>query len=497
MITRRGTFRLLGVTTFLVLSNFFAAPVTTEGAENVLRRKPAASKSGQSEVKQRQIQVAHAKVRSRIDADAAAVPSQPRSMVAKAAYGEVLADPPVSPLDGNLVKAEIQQVGFLETHGCGPVCDCGNCDAACGVEPVCGTEFYGDEPACGFEVGCGVGAALTKLGPRVCNITGCDGCVECAEAACGVEGIIGDPGCGLESGGQCGCDACMSACDVGHIPLCLPFVRVNWNRFQFFVGMQGFKGPLNFTPISATNANLRSGSGSFGFYQGFNESRDLKKLFGCDLAAQLGLRATQTNLTGSEFTRETRHQIFLTAGLFRRVDCGLQYGAVVDYLNSDWYFQGNLTQLRSELSWKGRGAHVWGFQNMARLSKDNSGTVANVAGTQVLGSIRFRSTTQYRFFYRRLLNSSGQWDTFLGFTDNDDGLLGSTINLPLRRNLVLQTGGTFLVPREGSSSGAHQEESWNISLGLMYRPGGPMGCGRYCRPMFDVADNGTFMVDFR
>ncbi len=82
-----------------------------------------------------------------------------------------------------------------------------------------------------------------------------------------------------------------------------------------------------------------------------------------------------------------------------------------------------------------------------------------------------------------------------GWTDNDDGILGSTLSLPLRRNLVLSTGATYLIPNEGANNGGYEEEGWNIALGLIYRPGGPKGCGRYCRPMFDVADNGSFMVD--
>ena len=56
---------------------------------------------------------------------------------------------------------------------------------------------------------------------------------------------------------------------------------------------------------------------------------------------------------------------------------------------------------------------------------------------------------------------------------------------------------TYLIPHEGTNSGGFAEENWNISMGIVYRPGGPRGCGRYCRPLFDVADNGTFMLDFK
>jgi len=32
-------------------------------------------------------------------------------------------------------------------------------------------------------------------------------------------------------------------------------------------------------------------------------------------------------------------------------------------------------------------------------------------------------------------------------------------------------------------------------MGVIYRPGGRQASSRYSRPMFDVADNGTFLVD--
>jgi hypothetical protein len=252
---------------------------------------------------------------------------------------------------------------------------------------------------------------------------------------------------------------------------------------------------MNFASADAANPNVRSGSGSFGFYEGLNEGRSLKQLFGWDMSAQLGFRTTQNNLIGSELTTDSRHQFFLTAGLFRKVDYGLQYGAVIDYLHDDWWYQGNLTQIRGELSWKTQNCHVFGFQTMQSLGGEDSNAFLRQAdGSIAISSVAFEPTDQYRLFYRRLLNGSGNWTAFGGWTDDDDGLLGASLNLPLKQKVVLATSATFLIPREGSLSNGHREENWNISLGLVYRPGGPKGCGRYCRPLFDVADNGTFMV---
>lgn len=133
---------------------------------------------------------------------------------------------------------------------------------------------------------------------------------------------------------------------------------------------------------------------------------------------------------------------------------------------------------------------------MAGTGGDSSTTfIEDGAGNLITGTIAFEPTDQYRLFYRRLLNQSGSWDMFGGWTDNDDGLLGTNISLPLRRLLLLSAGATYLIPQEGDARFGNEQEGWNISLGLVYRPGGPKGVGRYARPMFDVADNGTFMID--
>lgn len=416
-----------------------------------------------------------------------------RSPVAQAAHGQVLADPPQPPLDGSLASSSgrgsvTRQVGFLEDYGhqCGPVCDCDgdtSGEIVCGVEPFCGTEVvepgYGYEPVCGMEPGCGL-----------------ESCAQCrSEPFCGSESlVVSGPSCGGERPADCSCDACASACEIDRLPLFLPVLRVNWCRFDFFAGVNGFKGPMNFAATDADDPNDRTGSGSFGFYQGFNEGRSLGRWLGVDLAAQLGLRATQSNLSGAEFTDETHHQIFLTGGFFRRVDYGLQYGLVVDYLNEDWYFQGDLTQLRGELSWRTRACHEFGFQFMAGNGSDSSSTtVRDASGALVRSSVSFEPTDQYRFFFRTPLRNRGSWSVFGGWTDNDQGLLGTNLDLPLLQRLGLQTGFTYLIPDELGRV-EHRSEAWNVSLGLVFRPGGPRPKNRYARPLFNVADNGTFLV---
>ncbi len=377
-------------------------------------------------------------------------------LVAVATSSDAVGQNPLRQSTANPLQP-VQQVGFFEDYsgGCGPVCGCETCvrEEGCGAE-----EIMGFEPGCGFDGNGG--------------------------------GIVGGGG---DCGGCGSCDSCSHEFDS--LPIFLPILRPVWSRFDFFAGAQGYRGPMNSAP---TAANTRGDSGSFGFYQGFNEGRSLRRLFGWDMAGQFGLRATQSNLAGSEFTDQTRHQIFLTGGLFRRVDYGLQYGMVVDYLNDDWYFSGNLVQLRGELSWKAAAAHEFGFQFITGVSDDTSTTVTRTsAGTTFSSQVALEPTDQYRAFYRQQLQNSGHWDVFLGGTNHSDTVIGTTMSLPVRRRLLVQAGATYLIPSGGNAEPKFEQESWNVSLGLVFRPGGPTGSGRYSRPMFDVADNGTFMVDRR
>jgi hypothetical protein len=76
-------------------------------------------------------------------------------------------------------------------------------------------------------------------------------------------------------------------------------------------------------------------------------------------------------------------------------------------------------------------------------------------------------------------------------------LLGSNLSVHLFPRVLLATDVTYMIPTEGRSSGGNEQESWNVAIGFVFRPGGNNGNRRYNLPMFDVADNGTFMIDRR
>ena len=137
-------------------------------------------------------------------------------------------------------------------------------------------------------------------------------------------------------------DGCVNCCgnwnSCGPVSPCLLIPRPRLDPFEVLLGVQGFTGPLN-----------RGATGSFGFYQGFNHAMPFCNDIMC---AQLGARWTENNFDGSLFTSETRNQVFLTTGLFRRVDWGLQAGIVFDYQHDEWDYEIDLAQLRGEIGWK-------------------------------------------------------------------------------------------------------------------------------------------------
>lgn len=417
---------------------------------------------------------------AQVDADASAVTGQPPLLVSRSnsRRQSVASASKPAPLRQQ-AAGQIRQVGFLEDYGAqsahGGVCDCVECSQ---LGPTCGMEAgYLTEPSCGLEFHDGF------------------------EASCGLE-----PACGLESfgGGACGCNACSTGhgscdgfgvhpyCEPARFPMFLPILSVDWNRFEFFYGTQAFLNPMN---VPSTGAGTKANSGSFGFHEGFNEGRDLQRLFGADLSAQLGLRATQSNLEGQSFTNQKRNQIFITGGLFRTVDYGLQYGAVLDYLNDDWYYHADLLQLRGELSWKFSPRHNLGFHWMAGLNDEAVPTiVTNPAGAAVNGARTVQASDQYRAFYRYNFGPTGQWTSYVGGTDNNHVLFGSDMDVPLTGGLSMKVGSTYFAPTGDSTVPKYQSEGWNVGISMVYRPGCRTPSSRYVRPMFNVADNGSFFV---
>lgn len=299
---------------------------------------------------------------------------------------------------------------------------------------------------------------------------------------------------GLAGDACCGPDCCEPNCcgdwnSCGPVPICCLLPRPNLQNFEVLAGVQGFTGPAN-----------RGGSGSFGFQEGFNWGTPL--CGGC-VSAQVGMLWTQSNLDGSFITPDMRNQRFLTAGLFRRVDWGLQGGLAIDYLHDEWDYQIDLAQLRGEIGWKFCGPSEVGFWFTTGVTDDSTDLAQPVSiGNDILindTSVDWEANDLYAFYYRRQFACGGEGRAFGGWTGNSQGLMGADFTVPLNPCWSARAGFLYLTPcdSENVQLPDYAEENWNVSIQLVWTPfKRPDGCPNYSRALQTVADNGSFATRF-
>lgn len=267
-----------------------------------------------------------------------------------------------------------------------------------------------------------------------------------------------------------GCDSCGDCGECRECVRCMPCPSIRY--LDVFAGVQGFKGPYDFqlgTQDAAANGN-------FGFHEGVN----LAMPFACyDLGLQLGVQATQTQLEGSDLGSESRNQFFLTFGGFHRTMAGLQYGVVFDWLHDSYGAidtEADLYQLRGELglvNCNGNELGVWAAVGLEGAATDN-----------------FEALDQYAVFYRMTLARGGDARVWGGFTGEGDGIIGLDGISPISERFSAMVNFNYLIP--GDSSTALVDESWNIGLTLVFHLHPQSKCFDPHRPLFGVANNGTF-----
>ncbi|MBN1912072.1 MAG: hypothetical protein JW818_20295 [Pirellulales bacterium] len=278
------------------------------------------------------------------------------------------------------------------------------------------------------------------------------------ELGCGSVATCNEPGCGE----YLGCDRHLR----GRL----------LRRFTFFAGVEGFKGPID-----------QGVNGNFGFHEGFDFGGPLGGPWG--LGYQAGLRAVQSDLSGNQVvraSREGRDQLFFTGSIFHRARCGgWQWAAAYDLLHDRFYDTIDLGQVRAEISWAQPGYREIGFWGSFG-TKDDA-----VTGTT------YKVTDLYTFFYRKHFSSGSEGRLWTGFTGNHDTLVGADFRVPLSDSWALENRFNYLIPKEGHGVNGQPQESWAVSLQLVWYPGRSAHCLSQdpFRPILGVADNAYFMVD--
>lgn len=311
--------------------------------------------------------------------------------------------------------------------------------------------------------------------------TGCAGpcCGECCEPGCGCPcGAPCEPGCECPDGG---CNKDTFCIGPGDDESC-HVVKVRWPKWQevvAFAGVQGFKGPYD----------RDRDSGNFGFNEGFNIGA---KVPYCALGYQFGYRATESQLNGDINTGidDSFVQSFVTAGLFHRQAQGLNFGVVWDGLVDEREPSNNFHQVRSELSVIGDGCHELGFGATVGLNShgidDGNGTILD-----------YTASDQYVLFYRLHGPNGGEGRIYAGVNNDSDGILGADTLIPIGGSFSLSSEFAYLIPNESNGTAGASHEAWNVGVGLVWHwDGQAHKCFDNCyRPLFNVADNGTLIVD--
>ncbi|MEM7457535.1 MAG: DUF6666 family protein [Planctomycetota bacterium] len=331
-----------------------------------------------------------------------------------------------------------------------------------------------------------VDGGMNVVGSSVMNSPVVDSSMQLHDHSIGVPytdgGMMYDEYGGCADGG-CYDMACGDSCyDRGGCPPGTPCWLDNLcsigRNGEYFVGATGFKGPsfqLNGQDVHDCG---------FGFYGGFNVGVPLCNLTCGMLTGQLGVRSVQTQFNGSAITPENRDQLFVTAGVFRRVDYGLQAGVVYDYVREEWYANADVGQVRGDLSWVFDGGSAFGFRYTENVEDDTN------AFNQTVNSVDW-----YRLYWRRQFGNRGYGEIFGGAADGDFGTIGMNCDVQLTSCIASQTGFTYFISDEDTvATGGRDSDAWNLYLGFSYRPRGYSWYNSYDRPMFDVADNGTLLL---
>ncbi len=261
-------------------------------------------------------------------------------------------------------------------------------------------------------------------------------------------------------------------------------------NLQLEAGALAMRNPLDFED-----------SGNFGAQFALNWA-SAQPLF-CGLNVQAGARATQLDFNGTEangfITDDARTQVFWTAGVFFRAPFGCDgwsAGVVYDSLIEDYYREYELSQLRAELSYSFGGLCDIGFRGAFALNEDDFDFLRLDDELTVEG--KATATSYYTMFLRTNFDQGAQATVFGGVTEWEEAIVGATAEAPLSDSFAVKGGATYIIPSERGLGNLRDEETWNVSAGFVWYLGGGAranACGE-TRPLFDVADNGTFLQNF-
>ncbi|MFK7765733.1 MAG: DUF6666 family protein [Mariniblastus sp.] len=336
------------------------------------------------------------------------------------------------------------------------------------------------------------GSPIVNSGSVIESSMGCSSC-----GTSDIGGHMIDGGC--SSCGDAGAYFDDSCCDRGGCPpgpCWLDGLGAILYNAEYFGGATSFQSALFPTP--GGTAGQLSNDCSHGFYGGFNVGIPLCKLTCGVFSGQVGVRSVQSNFNGASFTPEGRDQLFVTAGIYRRVDYGLQIGAVADILYDNWFTDATVVQVRGDIGWVYPSGSTLGFRLAQNVQDDvTNGTFAGNNFTNLISA----SNDNYRFYYRHEAPMGGYGEAYFGWTDQDleQTIVGLDFDIPVTDRVGVQAGFTYFLNDENANAnsnvlGGNIGEAYNIFVGFAFRPRGRSHYKSYDRPLFSVADNGSMLI---
>ncbi|MBM4003061.1 MAG: hypothetical protein FJ295_07190 [Planctomycetes bacterium] len=308
------------------------------------------------------------------------------------------------------------------------------------------------------------------------------------------------------SGSPCGSTNywhdCQGAVRYGSSNVCDTWLGDLWDNTEGFLFVDSFKN------IGDATGTLGSLDNSLGARMGFNSGFRLGE---SSIRGQFGLGyggydwKGRFNLGGIVPASPWEKQFFVTAGVYQRSDiCSdvpISWGIVFDELVTDqWGFLAQdftMGQFRGQIGYAINECHEigirasWGAQPgnaLTFLTPGNPGTTA-------------KPMDQCTGFWHKHWDWGADTNLFLGFVnraDVGDWLFGFDVRAPLSESTAFFGGLTYVAPSAASGNAGVLQETWNLSLGLVFSFGGKAATenvsGYAGLPLIPVADNGSFLI---
>ena len=260
------------------------------------------------------------------------------------------------------------------------------------------------------------------------------------------------------------------------------------DEFTGLLALDGSKQPQDF----GVNANA-------GVQASMNWGLPILHDWGIGFQVGTNLTATQNAVRVFELLGESRSrtQNFTTVGAFQRLDNGIAWGGVYDFLYEDSYDNFSLGQWRLRGSYDLSECNQVGITTQLRASSDNGFFGASTPVT-------LRPINQGSLFWRRFWETGAQTTSWIGIADghgennaitgpsrakSDSALFGADILMPLTASFAIYGEANMITPFDTGTVDAF--------LGLQWYPGRRAFLARRGKysPLLPTASSTSFSID--